>query len=138
MTSTIIVGILDPNLDVKTDNYVKVTGTVIDEMNGMKEKIDDLEVKKANLTIKLEEAKLQAKAHAPTEEKIRKYLQKDADIKNKSPEKQKRIIQTYVKKVIVYENTIDINTIVTLAGGGEGNRTPVRRCINESFSERSY
>lgn len=34
MTNTIIVGILDPNLDVKTDNYVKVTGTVIDEMKG--------------------------------------------------------------------------------------------------------
>jgi site-specific DNA recombinase len=39
----------------------------------------------------------------PTEEMIRKYLQKDADIKNKSPEEQKRIIQAYVKKVIVYE-----------------------------------
>lgn len=56
----------------------------------------------------LEEAKLQAQIHTPTEEMIRRYLQKDADIKNKSPEEQKRIIQAYVKKVIVYENTIDI------------------------------
>lgn len=84
----------------------------------MKDKMDALEAKKADLVRRLEEAKLQAQTHAPTEEMIRKYLQKDADIKNKSPEEQKRIIQAYVKKVIVYENTIDIDTIVTFAGGG--------------------
>jgi hypothetical protein len=103
----------------------------------MKAKMDELEAKKANLTIKLEEAKLQAQTHAPTEDMIRKYLQKDADIKNKSLEEQKRIIQAYVKKVIVYENTIDINTIVNFAGGGERSRTAVRRYISESISERS-
>lgn len=64
----------------------------------MKEKMDELEAKKANLMIKLEEAKMQAQTHTPTEDMIRKYLQKDADIRNKSPEEQKRIIQTYVKK----------------------------------------
>jgi len=103
----------------------------------MKEKMDELEAKKANLTIKLEEAKLQAQTHAPTKEMIRNYLQKDADIKNKSPEEQKRIIQTYVKKVIVYDNEINIDTIVDLNGGGEGSRTPVRKCIHTSFSECS-
>jgi site-specific DNA recombinase len=64
----------------------------------MKEKMDALEAKKANLAIKLKEAKLQAQTHIPTEDMIRRYIQKDADIKNKSPEEQKRIIQTYVKK----------------------------------------
>lgn len=103
----------------------------------MKEKMDELETKKANLLLKLEEAKLQAKTHAPTEDMIRKYLQKDADIRNKSPEEQKRIIQAYVKKVIVYENTIDINTIVTFAGGGEGIRTPVRKHCHPGISEHS-
>jgi len=43
--------------------------------------MDGLEAKKASLTIELEEAKLQAQTHASTEEMIRKYLQKDADIK---------------------------------------------------------
>ncbi len=84
----------------------------------MKEKMDELEAKKVNLTIQLEEAKLQAQMHAPTEDMIRKYLQKDADIKNKSPEEQKRIIQAYVKKVIVYDDKVDIDTIVTFDGGG--------------------
>jgi len=77
----------------------------------MKAKMDELEAKKTNLTIKLEEAKLQAQTHAPTEDMIRNYLQKDADIKNKSPEEQKRIIQTYVKKVVVYDDKVD--TFVT-------------------------
>ncbi|WP_082413700.1 recombinase family protein [Thermoanaerobacter thermohydrosulfuricus] len=86
----------------------------------MKEKMDELETKKANLTIKLEEAKLQAQTHAPTEDMIRKYLQKDADIRNKSPEEQKRIIQTYVKKIIVYDDKVDIDTIVTFDGGADG------------------
>ena len=103
----------------------------------MKEKMDELEAKKANLSIKLEEAKLQSQMHTPTEEMIRRYLQKDADIKNKSPEEQKRIIQAYVKKVIVYENTIDIDKIVDLAGGGEGSRTPVRKQTSKSLYERS-
>ncbi len=91
----------------------------------MKAKIDELE-----------EAKLQAQIHTPTEEMIRRYLQKDADIKNKSPEEQKRIIQAYVKKVIVYENTIDIDTIVTFAGGGGGIRTPVRENGHNRLYER--
>ena len=85
----------------------------------MKEKMDELETKKASLTIKLEEAKLQAQTHTPTEDMIRNYLQKDADIKNKSPEEQRRIIQTYVKKVTIYDDKIDIDTIVDLNGGGE-------------------
>jgi site-specific DNA recombinase len=103
----------------------------------MKEKMNQLESKKASLTIKLKEAKLQAQIHTPTEEMIRRYLKKDADIKNKSPEEQKRIIQAHVKKVIVYEKTIDINKIVDLNGGGGGNRTRVRRQSHRSLYERS-
>lgn len=79
----------------------------------MKEKMDELEAKKASLTINLEEAKLQTRTHAPTPEMIKGYLLKDAGIKNKSPEEQKRIIQAYIKEVTVYENTVEITTIVT-------------------------
>lgn len=100
----------------------------------MKEKMDGLEAKKASLIIKLEEAKLQAQTHAPTEEMIRRYLQKDAGIKNKSPEDQKHIIQAYIKKVVVYEDKIEIDKIVDLNGGGGGCRTRVRKRIRESFS----
>ncbi len=85
----------------------------------MKEKMDDLESRKASLTISLNEAKLQTQTHAPTEDMIRHYLQKDTIIKSKSPNEQKRIIQAYVKKVTVHTDTIDIDTIVTFTGGGE-------------------
>lgn len=77
----------------------------------MKEKMDELETRKASLSIKLEEAKLQAETHAPTPEMIRKYLEKDADIRNKSPEEQKKIIQAYIQRVVVYDDKIDIHSI---------------------------
>lgn len=91
----------------------------------MKGKMDDLEAKKASITVSLEEAKLQAHIHAPTPEMIRGYLQKDAGIKNKDPEEQKRIIQAYIKKVIVFDNNVDITTIVTFDGGGGAYRFKV-------------
>lgn len=102
----------------------------------MKEKMDELEAKKASLTLKLEEAKLQAQMHAPSEEMIRKYLQKDAVIRNKSPEEQKRIIQTYIKKIIVYDDKVDIDTIVTFDGGGEPYQEKVTISI-QSYRHKS-
>ena len=66
---------------------------------------------------------------------IRTYLQKDAGIKQKKPDEQKRIIQAYIKEVIIYETTMEINTIVTLNGGGEESRTPVRKSNHKGFSE---
>ncbi|MGI6562430.1 MAG: recombinase zinc beta ribbon domain-containing protein [Clostridia bacterium] len=77
----------------------------------MKEKMDELEAKRSALELKIEEAKIQAQAHAPSEEMIRAYLAKDADIRSRTPEEQKQIIQTYVKKVIVYDDTLDIHSI---------------------------
>lgn len=85
----------------------------------MKEKMDELEAKKANLIIKLEEAKYQVQTHTPTEEMIRKYLQKDSNIRNKSLAEQKQIIQSYVKKITVYDDNVVIDTIVDFDGGDE-------------------
>jgi len=60
--------------------------------------------------------KLQAQTHSPTPDMLRHCLRKDAGIKSKSPEMQKRIIQAYVLKIIVYEDKIDIDNSVTFAG----------------------
>lgn len=66
---------------------------------------------------------------------IIKYLQKDMDVlNNKSPEDLKKIVQTYVEKVEVYQDYADINLIVHTIGGGEESRTPVRNHIHKSFS----
>lgn len=104
----------------------------------MKNKMDELEAKKASLTIKLEEARLQAQAYAPTADMIRGYLRKDADIRDKSPAEQKRIIQTCIKKIIVYKNTIDIEMIVDLTGGDDGIRTHDPLVANEVLSQLSH
>lgn len=99
----------------------------------MKEKMDNLEARKTALTLRIVEAKRQAEINSPSREFIRSYLQQDADIHNKSPEDQKRIIRTYVVKVVVYNDRIDTHTIVDFDGGGEGSRTPVRNHILMNF-----
>lgn len=81
----------------------------------MKEKMDVLETQKANIMQKLEEAKSQAEIHSLSAETIRKYLEKDMGIKTKSLDEQKRIIQTYVQKVVVYEDYIEVYRILNIA-----------------------
>lgn len=87
----------------------------------MKEKMDVLEERKAILKNRIREAEIQLEIHVPGEDLIRRYLEKDSDIKNKGPDEQKRIIQTFVSKIIVYDNDITVNTIVTFDGGGGGS-----------------
>jgi len=111
----------------------------------MKDKMDNLEVEKHKLTIRIEEAKNQMKLNImPTKDTIRAYFMRDMNLKEKSLEEQKRIIQTYVQKVIVFggdndsDNKMEIHSIVDFSGGGEGNRTPVRKHFTTSFSECSH
>ena len=80
--------------------------------SSMKEKMDNLEARKSKTAIELEEAKRQRKVNLPSKKLVKAYIQKDADIKEKSPEEQKHIIQTYVKKVVVYNDIIEVYTIV--------------------------
>ena len=84
----------------------------------MKEKLHKLEMKKVKITQTLNEAKLQAEINTPSLDAIKAYLQKDADIKNKSPEEKKRIIHAYVKKIIVHNDTTNIVYVVDLSGCG--------------------
>lgn len=87
----------------------------------MKNKMDNLESRKAALAIRIEEAKRQAEINSPSRDQIYYCLSQDSHIKNKSPEDQKRIIQTYVRKIVVYHNHIETDTIVSFDGGGEGS-----------------
>ena len=68
------------------------------------------------------------------------YLSQDIGIlENKKPDDLKKIIQTYVEKVVVYEERIEVFLIffVHTNGGGEENRTPVQKRCYIGFSERS-
>ena len=49
---------------------------------------------------------------------IKAYISKDSNLKNKTLEEQKSIIQAYVKKIIVFPDTIEIENIVDLSGCG--------------------
>ena len=103
----------------------------------MKEKLTSLEAKKNTLLIRINEAEREATLNSPSEEMIKKYLSKDSDIKEKTPEEQKKVIQNYIKKVTVYDDEVITDTIVTCLGGGEGYRTPVRKQLDLPFSECS-
>ena len=71
------------------------------------------------MLIRIEEAKRLAEINSPSRDFIRSYLEQDSDIKNKSLEDQKQIIQTFVVKIIVYNDRIDTYTIVDFDGGGK-------------------
>ena len=49
------------------------------------------------------------------------------EIKNKSPNHQQKVIQTFIKEVAIYEEYLKIYSIVDTAYGGEGSRTPVQK-----------
>lgn len=85
-----------------------------------KEKMDQLEQQKAVVLRRLKEAEFQAQINSPSIEEIKSYILKDADIKNRDLDEQKRIIQTYIRKIVVYENEIEIQFIVDLNGGADG------------------
>lgn len=84
----------------------------------MKDKMTELEEKKSELNISILEARRQFDINSPTPDMIERYLNKDADIKNKSLNEQRLIIQNYIHKVTVFEEHIDIEFIVDMTDGG--------------------
>ena len=62
-------------------------------------------------------------------------------IKQKSADDLRRFISYYVSRIEVGKDDITVvlsfDTIVSLVGGGEGNRTPVRKPLDTAFSECS-
>lgn len=96
----------------------------------MKHKTDELEARKSALVISIEEANRQAEINCPSRDQIYYYLSQDADIKNKSLEDQKRIIQTYVCRVVVFDNHIETDTIVSFDGGGEPYQSKITTDIS--------
>ncbi len=67
------------------------------------------------------------------------YLKKDKQaLESKDLLKMKNIIQTYVEKVVVYEDRLDITfKIVDFNGGGGGCRTHVRKDDHSPVYEHS-
>jgi site-specific DNA recombinase len=89
----------------------------------IKRKLELLEMEKADIKNKIEFNKIElGKTVIPPKEFIRNKLRNDMeDIKSKSPEEQKRIIGTYVKKVLVYPDRVRIITDRDISDGAEGS-----------------
>jgi len=106
--------------------------------NSFKEKMDNLEAVKTRISSYINEIKATMNSSALNEKLIEQYLIKDITaINEKSANDLKTIINTYVESVLVHEDKVDINLIlffVHINGGGEGNRTPVRKSVNTAFS----
>ncbi len=117
----------------KIDNIVNA---IADGMYNptMKSTMDKLEQEKAQVSTMISD--IRSKMLCPSIDKnmIIKYLQKDAEaLENKNPDDIKKLIQTYVEKVLVHQDYVDITLIVHTNGGGEGSRTPVRNHFLKNF-----
>lgn len=82
--------------------------------------MDKLEQEKTEISSIISEIRGKMLCTSLDRDMIIKYLQKDMEaLNNKSPEDLKKIIQTYVEKVLVYQDYVDIFLIVHTNGGGE-------------------
>ena len=118
------------DVDSKIDNIVEA---IADGLYNpvMKEKLTSLESKKNALLIRIDEAEREAILTSPSKEMIKKYLSKDSDIKEKTPQQQKKVVQNYIKKVTIYDDEVITDTIVTCLGIGEPYMISVTIDISE-------
>ncbi len=101
--------------------------------------MDKLEKEKADILIMINEYQSKLKSASLDRSMVVAYLEKDiAALKSKNPDDLKKIIQTYIEKVVIYEEHVEVRLVlfVHTIGGGEGNRTPVQRSRYTGFSER--
>ena len=90
--------------------------------------LESLESEKAVITATLKSLQQRKSNDMLSRAAIVDYLSQDIGIlENKKPDDLKKIIQTYVEKVVVYEERIEVFLIffVHTNGGGEPSRTPV-------------
>lgn len=106
------------------------------------EKMTELEEQKVELEVRIKELKLQDKKTVITEEVLRQLFGMfKSYVAEKNIPEIKKFIGSYVEKVIVYKEHVDVIfklKIVDLVGGGGGIRTPVRKQRHISISERSH
>jgi site-specific DNA recombinase len=105
----------------KIDNMVNAIADGLYN-SSMKATMDKLEQEKTEVSSIISEIRGKMLCTSLDRDMIIKYLQKDMEaLNNKSPEDLKKIIQTYVEKVLVYQDYVDIFLIVHTNGGGEGS-----------------
>ena len=102
--------------------------------------LESLESEKAVITATLKSLQQRKSNDMLSRAAIVDYLSQDiGSLENKKPDDLKKIIQTYVEKVVVYEERVEVFLFffVHTNGGGEGSRTPVQKHCHIGVSERS-
>ena len=88
--------------------------------SSMKDKMDILESKKVAYETKINSLELQLKNYKSIDKKkVVDFLESQKGLYNKSPDDLKLIIQTFIDKVSVYGDHIEINSVVRTMYGGE-------------------
>lgn len=113
----------------KSSEVQKKIDNIIDHIaNGtastaLTDRLAKLEQEKAEITATLHEVAQKSTKLNIDRDMVVQYLQKDiVSLKNKNPEDLKKIIQTYVKKVVVSQETVEVFLIVHTIDGAEGSR----------------
>ena len=104
-------------------------------------RIDSVEKEKQTLLMRIEEMENNTPKEID-EKEFAKLIKKTKQlIKTKKVDELRRFISYYVSRIEVGKDDITVvlsfDTIVSLVGGGEGNRTPVRKPLDTAFSECS-
>lgn len=109
-------------IDKEIDNLINAIANGLNNPS-IKTKLDTLETEKANLAATKTELEYKLNNSILDETLVREYLIKDSlALKSKSADDLKRIINTYVDSVIIYEDKVEITLIfVHINGGGEGS-----------------
>lgn len=127
------------DIQKKLDNIVSAIADGLYNQS-MKATMDKLEKEKSDISIRIGETRCKLKATSLDKAMIIAYLEKDVTaLENKNPDDLKKIIQTYVEKVVIHEEYVEVFLVlfVHTSGGGEENRTPVQKHCCSDFSERS-
>ena len=93
----------------------------------MKTSMDSLEKEKATVLIMISETETRARSSTLDKSMIIAYLEKEIELlENKNPDDLKKIIQTYIEKIIVYEERIEVFLIFIVHTNGGGEGTPFK------------
>lgn len=104
--------------DTEIDNIVNAIASGINSVS-LRERLLSLEQVKTDLQARLSDATLKSKEVSFTRERIIGFLQSFQGIIDAPFEHKRRAVETFIDKVYVYDDNIDIDIIVPISGGAK-------------------
>ena len=95
------------NIDNKINNLLDLVTTEVVKINTIEPKLRELEQQKQNLEVMIKDLELKNKLSAISEEQIKEIIMKSGEfIKTRNISESKNFINSYIEKVIVYNNKV--------------------------------